>query len=76
MAEQPETGRQGEARRILRDAEEGAEVVGTSRLAAGRRGEPEAGDRIEVWGTRIGRTLGAVAVVVLAVWLVATYLPR
>ncbi|MGN6550138.1 MAG: hypothetical protein ACTHJ3_09625 [Pararhizobium sp.] len=27
-------------------------------------------DRIEVWGTRIGRILGAIALVVLCFWLV------
>ncbi len=34
----------------------------------GRDADPA--DRVEVWGTRIGRGLGLVAFVVLAVWLV------
>jgi hypothetical protein len=31
-------------------------------------------DRIEIWGTRIGRTLSVAAFIVLAVYLMLTYL--
>ncbi len=33
-------------------------------------------DPIEMWATRIGRTLGYIFVVALAVYLIATYWPR
>lgn len=54
-----------------------AEVIGTSRLAAvaGKAAEgvrPE-DDSIEIWGRRIGRGLGFVAVIGLGAWLLATY---
>jgi len=37
--------------------------------------EPPGRDRVEVWATRIGRTLGYIFVIALAVYLIATYWP-
>lgn len=45
----------------------------------GRRPRPggdEAPDAIEVWARRTGRFLGAVALLLLALYLVFTYAPR
>lgn len=61
---------------------EGSEVVGTSTFsrAANRAarhfsgGDADPEDRIEVWGRRIGRTLGFIFLIVLAVYLWLTYL--
>ena len=36
-------------------------------------GDPEKPDKIEIWGRRIGRTLGYVLLIVLVVYLYATY---
>lgn len=38
-------------------------------------GEPEGRDRVEAWATRIGRTLGYIFVIALAVYLIAEYWP-
>lgn len=61
---------------------DGSEVVGTSAFSrtanraarhfAGADADPE--DRIEVWGRRIGRTLGFGFLIFLAVYLWLTYL--
>ena len=76
-----------EARRreALRDIErvgETSEVIGTSslrRAAEGVKGhfagaDADAGDKVEMWGRRIGRGLSLVALIVLAVYLYVTYL--
>ena len=39
-------------------------------------GKPEPRDAVEVWATRLGRMLGVVFVIALAVYLIATYWPR
>lgn len=74
----PETPEQAEARRVLQRVANDTEGLGTSSLARsagqardhfmGADADPE--DAIEVWGRRIGRGLGAVVFVVLAVWLI------
>ncbi|HMN87141.1 MAG TPA: hypothetical protein PKA74_14265 [Bauldia sp.] len=43
---------------------------------SGRGEDEEKPDAIEVWGVRIGRFLGAVALLGLALYLVLTYGPR
>lgn len=65
-----------------------AEVIGSSGFArtlgeAGRRlgghfggADADPGDRIEIWGRRLGRGLALVAVVLLLVHLVLVYGPR
>ena len=69
--------REEEARRVLDRVARETESLGGSSFARtavhtrdhfmGSDADPE--DRAEVWGRRIGRSLGAVAVVVLGVWL-------
>ena len=89
MTADPDRGGEGDALRrreaedALARAEADSEVFGTSRLAAGLRrardhlGAADAeGDSVEMWGTRIGRLLGAIAFVGLAVYLLATYILR
>jgi hypothetical protein len=74
----------------LKRVERDAETVGRSALAhtakravdhfAGKDAVNEAGDgttdQIELWGRRIGRTLSLIGVIVLAVYLVITYVLR
>ena len=61
----------------LRDG--GESILGATAGAAWRAGahlagnDADPGDRIEVWGRRIGRTLGAVALIALAIHLYVTY---
>lgn len=70
-----------ESRRILERVAQESETVGTSsmgRVAERVKGHMAAGDAdqdkwAEVWGTRIGRALGLVFVLVLIVYLVQTY---
>jgi len=38
--------------------------------------KPETRDAVEVWARRVGRGLGVIVVIALAVYLIATYLPR
>ncbi len=71
------------AKKDLARAEADSEVIGTSRLAASLRRARDhfgaadtSGDAAEMWGTRIGRLLGAVAIVGLAAYLLATYVLR
>ncbi|HQF30044.1 MAG TPA: hypothetical protein PLJ34_01245 [Hyphomicrobiales bacterium] len=70
-------------RDIERVVEQSETIAGTSlgRLAAQARAhlagaDADAADPIEVWGRRIGRTIGAVAFVVLALYLVVTLAAR
>ncbi|MCB1451554.1 MAG: hypothetical protein KDJ67_15835 [Nitratireductor sp.] len=76
--------REREARRILQRVERDSETLGASSLArtasnvkdhmAGA--DAEDGDAIELWGKRIGRGLGLIAVVILVVYLFANYVLR
>ena len=78
---QSEAERKAESERILERVARDSETIGsssfartTNRLAShflGRDGEQE--DRIEVWGKRIGRTLGLFAFIGLAIYLFMTY---
>lgn len=73
-----ETEEQREARRILDRVARDSESLGASTLArtalqtrdhfAGADADPD--DWAEVWGRRIGRSLGLVALVVLSIWLI------
>jgi hypothetical protein len=78
--EELEAERQDEARRLLERVHEN-EVVGTSILArtVDRFGahfgaaDRNANDPAEVWGARVGRGLGLLAFVGLAIYLYVTY---
>ena len=73
--------REDEAQEILRRIERESETVGTSSLArtvekardhfAGR--DQDQNDPVEIWGTRIGRSLSLIAFIVLAIYLYNTY---
>jgi len=72
-----------EARRILDRVQRESETVGTSSMArtteqfkkhiSGYDGNAEDDDPIEVLGKRIGRSLGWIAVVLLIIYLLNTY---
>ncbi len=70
--------RQAQARRILRQISEESEGRGRSVLdrAAGRArhhlgaADVDRGDWAEYWGTRIGRSLGAIFLVGAIAWLI------
>jgi len=72
-----------EAKRILDRVHRESETVGTSSMArtteqfkkhvAGMDGNAEDDDPIEVLGKRIGRSLGWIAVVLLIIYLLNTY---
>lgn len=76
MADEAE--RQAESKRILErvSREAGADAVTFLGGAARRTGghlaaqDTDPADRIEVWGTRIGRALGLVIMLGLFVWLI------
>jgi len=78
MADNHDSERKSESRRILARMAEEAESGGGSALdRAARRArdhvtaaEVDRDDWAEYWGTRIGRTLGAVLLVGLIAWLV------
>lgn len=69
-----EAERSAESRRILdrvqRDAQSGGLLGRTMGRARDHIGAADAdqSDRIEVWGTRIGRTIGAAALFALVLW--------
>jgi len=72
--------RQEEARRILERVNQESETVGTSsmkrvadRVSGHLEGNADPNDNIEIWGTRIGRGLGLVFFIGLAIYLVKTY---
>jgi hypothetical protein len=70
--------RQAEAARIMREAGR-SETVGTSlfaRTAESLRPADDPNDPAAVWGKRVGRALGVVLFVVLALYLFAEYGPR
>jgi tetrahydromethanopterin S-methyltransferase subunit G len=72
---------EAESKRILERVAQESETVGTSstkRVAERVKGHLSADDInqnewAELWGTRIGRTLGALFVVFLIIYLVRTY---
>ena len=73
-----------EARRDLERLSEQSEVIGTSSFSrvAGRARDhmlgadaPDPEDRIEVWGRRIGRSVGVLFAIYLVWWLL-TFLTR
>jgi hypothetical protein len=74
--------RRRESKRVLDRVAGESEVVGTSTFArtANRIGQhfaaadTEGQDAAEVWGTRIGRGLALVFVILLLLWLAGTYL--
>ena len=74
--------RRREADRILDRTSGESELLGTSSLArAARRlerhmaaGDADQSDRIEIWGTRVGRALAVVFVVALLILMAGTYL--
>lgn len=78
MAQDRDSERKTESRRILERVSHEAESGGGSALdRAARRArdhvsasDVDRDDWAEYWGTRIGRTLGAVLLVGLIVWLV------
>lgn len=76
------TNNEEEAKRILERVAQESETVGTSsvkRVAERVKGHLSANDTqenewAELWGKRIGRTLGAIFVVVLIIHLLRTYI--
>lgn len=66
-----------EARRELQRLKDEGGLFATPKMKSGARSvrghfaasDADQSDRVEVWGTRIGRGLGAVAFVLLALWL-------
>lgn len=72
--------REAEAKRILDRVQRDSETVGTSSTARvsdgyGKTGRPEVEeDAIEVLGRKIGRSLGWIALIILAVYLLRTYI--
>lgn len=76
------TSNEAEAKRILERVAQESETVGTSsvkRVAERVKGHLSANDTqenewAELWGKRIGRTLGAIFVVVLIIHLLRTYI--
>lgn len=82
MSKKPKsTDTEAESKRILERVAQESETVGTSsvkRVAERVKDHMTAQDTdqnewAELWGTRIGRALGAVFVVVLIIYLVRTY---
>lgn len=83
--EEIEAERRRESEAALAGVVRDAEVIGTSGFArtvrhAGARleahfggGDADPADRTEVWGRRIGRGLGLIAAVLLAIHLLRTY---
>ncbi len=75
MADRDETSRQ--ARKELEKLREEGGLLSTPTMKAHSKSvrghltadDADQTDRIEVWGTRIGRWLAAVVFVVLAIWL-------
>ena len=73
--------RQLEAERTLKRANMDSEAIGTSTLAraAGRAkghlggNDVDPNDPIEVWGTRIGRSAGAIFAIILVLWLISHF---
>lgn len=78
----PPDDRQEESKRILERAHRDSETIGTSSMARTadrvsdhfKGSENPEDDRIEIWGKRIGRLLGLIAVIALTIHLVTTYI--
>lgn len=65
-----------QAMRDLKRLEGQSEVVGTSAFSRAARmldGEQAADDPIELWGRRIGRSMGILAIILLAVFVLVPY---
>lgn len=75
MARPEDDKRQRESQRILNRIQDESETTGIAGRTARRVGDhmraadADQRDWAEVWGTRIGRTIGAVVVVVLFLYL-------
>ncbi len=69
--------RRQEAEQTLQRAMQESESIGSSSLAQRPKAAPAEDDAIEIWGRRIGRSLGAIAVV-LILWQLASmmFAPR
>jgi hypothetical protein len=66
--------REQESKEILRRVARDSETIGTSNLARQAGSRQDADDeRIDRIGTRIGRSLGYIAVAILLVYLYMTY---
>jgi len=83
MAKKPDfTDNKAKSKRILERVAQESETIGTSsvkRVAERVKGHLSAEDTdenewAELWGKRIGRTLGLVFVVVLIIYLLRTYI--
>ncbi len=79
--ESRDAARQLEAERSLKRVDMDSEAIGTSTLAraAGRAkshldgSDVDPNDPIEVWGTRIGRSAGAIFAIILVLWLISHF---
>jgi hypothetical protein len=70
MSSERQAKRARQARRDLDRMTEQSEKL----MGAGRSDPPDpAEDRIEIWGRRIGRSLGYILATVLLIYLLATY---
>ncbi len=78
----PPDDAQEESKRILERAHRDSETIGTSSMARTadrvsdhfKGSENPEDDKIEIWGKRIGRLLGLIAVIALTIHLVTTYI--
>jgi len=65
-----------ESERILDRIERESAVHGSTILTRTKRHfsaeDADAGDRIEIWGTRIGRILGLLVLIAMFIWLVSS----
>ena len=73
MTSERDKTRAQEADEALRRVRRESETIGTSAFSRHESVAPDADDAIEVWGKRIGRGLGAIAVGVL-VWQIGRML--
>ena len=80
MTREEDRKRQEESRRILKQIEDESEVFGTSsmkrvadRVTGHLDGDADQDNQVELWGTRIGRSLGLVFFAGLVIYLLTTY---
>ncbi|TLP46947.1 MULTISPECIES: hypothetical protein [Cohaesibacter] len=79
--ESQDEARRMEAERTLKRVDMDSEAIGTSTLAraAGRAkghlggSDVDPNDPIELWGTRIGRSAGAIFAIILVLWLISHF---